>query len=57
MLKQFDRKWMLATAGALALPAPAQACGGTFCDGGVTGPMPVDETGENVIFVIGGADW
>ena len=35
-------------------PSRAEACGGTFCDGGVPGPMPVDQTGENVIFVIGG---
>jgi MYXO-CTERM domain-containing protein len=36
------------------VPARAEACGGTFCDGGVPGPMPVDQTGENVIFVMGG---
>ena len=36
------------------MPSRAEACGGTFCDGGVPGPMPVDQTGENVIFVIGG---
>jgi hypothetical protein len=35
-------------------PNRAEACGGTFCDGGVPGPMPVDQTGENVIFVMGG---
>ena len=35
-------------------PSRAEACGGTFCDGGVPGPMPVDQTGENVIFVMGG---
>ncbi|MFO7564816.1 MAG: DUF2330 domain-containing protein [Enhygromyxa sp.] len=36
---------------ALLHPTPAEACGGTFCD---TGPnsMPVDQTGENVLFVI-----
>ncbi|MBK9752605.1 MAG: DUF2330 domain-containing protein [Nannocystis sp.] len=34
-------------------PNAAEACGGTFCDGGIPGPMPVDQTGENVIFVIG----
>jgi hypothetical protein len=34
-------------------PSSSQACGGTFCD---TGPsaMPVDQTGENVLFVIDG---
>jgi MYXO-CTERM domain-containing protein len=36
------------------MPGRAEACGGTFCDGGVPGPMPVDQTGENVIFVMGG---
>ena len=38
---------------AVAATAPdAAACGGTFCD---TGPqaMPVDQTGENVLFVMG----
>ncbi|MEZ4447943.1 MAG: DUF2330 domain-containing protein [Nannocystaceae bacterium] len=41
---------------ALALaPAPAQACGGTFCD---VGPMdqpnmPVNQTGETILFVLG----
>ena len=31
----------------------AQACGGTFCD---TGPqsMPVDQTGENILFILDG---
>jgi MYXO-CTERM domain-containing protein len=39
-------------AGALALIAPteASACGGTFCDGGPQ-PMPVDQSGENILFV------
>jgi hypothetical protein len=40
---------------ALAFTAerPLQACGGTFCD---TGPraMPVDQTGENILYVIDG---
>lgn len=37
----------------LAAPDSAQACGGTFCD---TGPaaMPVDQTGENILFVLDG---
>ena len=39
--------------GVLLTPGTAEACGGTFCDGGVPGPMPVDQSGENVIFVIG----
>ncbi len=39
---------------AMTVPGRAEACGGTFCDGAVPGPMPVDQTGENVIFVMGG---
>lgn len=46
-------------AGAIAIvwahvPRTAQACGGTFCDGGAANPMsmPVDQTGENIFFVI-----
>jgi hypothetical protein len=36
---------------ALALvPDDAHACGGMFCDAGPT-PMPVDQTGENILFV------
>ena len=33
--------------------APARACGGTFCDAGPQG-MPVDQTGENIIFAFNG---
>jgi MYXO-CTERM domain-containing protein len=33
----------------LALPEPARACGGTFCDGGTQ--MPVDQTGEDILFI------
>ena len=48
---------MLAGAVAMtAAPELAQACGGTFCDGNIPAPMPVDQTGENVIFVVGGAE-
>lgn len=45
----------------LALPATAfvvghvpeaEACGGTFCDAGPQS-MPVDQTGENILFVVG----
>lgn len=37
----------------LALPAaPARACGGLFCDGGGNMPIPVDQTGENVLFAV-----
>jgi MYXO-CTERM domain-containing protein len=31
-------------------PREAQACGGTFCDAGPQ-PMPVDQEGENILFV------
>jgi MYXO-CTERM domain-containing protein len=35
---------------ALAMaPRPAEACGGTFCNG--VQPTPVDQTGENILFV------
>ncbi len=44
---------LMAAAGVMLTPTTAEACGGTFCDGGVPGPMPVDQSGENVIFVIG----
>jgi len=30
----------------------AEACGGTFCDNGGPRAMPVDQTGENIIFVM-----
>jgi hypothetical protein len=36
-----------------AMPKPAHACGGTFCDAGPTA-MPVDQTGENILFVMSG---
>ncbi len=35
-----------------ALPQRAEACGGTFCDSGPTA-MPVDQTGETIVFVMG----
>ena len=34
-----------------ALPGDAEACGGTFCDQGPMN-MPVDQTGENILFVL-----
>ncbi|MCR9164233.1 MAG: DUF2330 domain-containing protein [Nannocystaceae bacterium] len=37
----------------LMAPATAAACGGTFCDGG-QGGMPVDQTGETIVFAQGG---
>src|SRR5687768_10890178 len=43
----------LATAAAVAIPRPAHACGGTFCDGaGNPMSMPVDQTGETIFFVV-----
>jgi MYXO-CTERM domain-containing protein len=40
-------------AGGFALLAPrlVSACGGTFCDGNTLTPMPVDQTGEDILFV------
>ncbi|MBV1862136.1 MAG: DUF2330 domain-containing protein, partial [Nannocystaceae bacterium] len=38
----------------LAAPSTAAACGGTFCDGGGPSGMPVDQTGETIVFVQGG---
>lgn len=40
-------------AGAVWLGGPrsAEACGGTFCDAGPQ-PMPVDQSGENILFVM-----
>src|SRR5262245_17602331 len=40
----------LALAG-VSSPRIAEACGGTFCDSGPQ-PMPVDQTGENIGFVM-----
>ncbi len=37
---------------AYAAPSPARACGGTFCDG--ANGMPVNQTGENILFAIDG---
>jgi MYXO-CTERM domain-containing protein len=42
----------LALVAPLSIPTTAQACGGTFCDTGPTA-MPVDQTGENILFHIG----
>lgn len=38
--------------GLLAAPQTAEACGGTFCDAGPNA-MPVDQTGEVILFVMG----
>lgn len=43
----------LTFAGTAALvPGEAEACGGTFCDGGQPTSMPVDQTGETILFAI-----
>jgi len=45
----------LGLTGALALaltPTPAHACGGFFCDQVNGVPTPVDQTGENILFVV-----
>jgi MYXO-CTERM domain-containing protein len=39
----------------LATPRLAQACGGTFCDNTAI-PMPVDQAGEDILFVQDGPD-
>ena len=48
------RAWVAVCAGAMgvvgAWPSPAEACGGFFCDSGPQS-MPVDQTGENILFV------
>jgi len=43
---------VVASAAWLGAPGEAAACGGTFCDAGPQ-VMPVDQTGENVLFVVG----
>lgn len=37
---------------AILAPTEAQACGGTFCDGALPTSMPVDQTGETILFAI-----
>jgi MYXO-CTERM domain-containing protein len=37
--------------GTWLVPQSAEACGGTFCDAGPQ-PMPVDQSGENILFVM-----
>src|SRR5262245_2421147 len=37
----------------LASPRSAEACGGLFCDGPM--PMPVDQRGEDILFVLDGS--
>jgi hypothetical protein len=46
---------LLSSLAALSVPARnAEACGGTFCDSQGQAPMPVDQTGENILFVVDG---
>lgn len=33
-------------------PTEVEACGGTFCDGNQPGSMPVDQTGETILFAL-----
>jgi MYXO-CTERM domain-containing protein len=40
----------LAALSPMLVPHPAQACGGLFCDSGPMS-MPVDQSGENILFV------
>jgi hypothetical protein len=42
---------MLGFAGVLHYAPDARACGGTFCNGGPLA-MPVEQTGENILFVL-----
>src|SRR5262249_48440968 len=42
-----------ALAVSIALEGSAEACGGTFCDSGPQS-MPVDQKGENILFVMDG---
>jgi hypothetical protein len=49
----FTGAMTLALASALALaPSEARACGGTFCDANLPGQMPVDQTGETILFAL-----
>ena len=45
----------LTALGLLAAPNRAQACGGTFCDNQPQ-PMPVDQSGEDILFVLDGQE-
>lgn len=54
-LSAFCAAPVLALLAHLAVPSTAAACGGTFCDGGgPQGGMPVDQTGETIVFAQGG---
>jgi hypothetical protein len=43
---------LIAASLVLASPSDVRACGGTFCDAGPNA-MPVDQTGEHILFVMG----
>lgn len=45
---------LVITSAMLLAPRDAAACGGTFCDLGPLA-MPVDQTGENILFVLDGS--
>ncbi|MCX4247932.1 DUF2330 domain-containing protein [Paraliomyxa miuraensis] len=52
-----SKTWLPLAALSLAVgielaPTPAEACGGTFCDGALPTSMPVDQTGETILFAI-----
>ena len=57
MKRLFAGSLMTVLTGAVmvAAPQPAEACGGFFCDGGPQ-PMPVDQTGEDILFVMDSAE-
>ncbi|HEY8375892.1 MAG TPA: hypothetical protein VIK91_05350, partial [Nannocystis sp.] len=42
----------LGTAWTLTTPQTAEACGANGCDGGIPNSMPVNQDGENVLFVL-----
>lgn len=52
-MRTFSILGALAAIAASLVPVPAHACGGTFCDAGPQS-MPVDQTGETIIFVMDG---
>lgn len=59
-MRAFFVATLLAGAAVFTASRPASACGGTFCDRGpasapIPQPMPVDQTGENILFVMDGA--
>jgi MYXO-CTERM domain-containing protein len=54
LLRSITGLTSLALLSLLAVPSTAEACGGTFCDNLPT-PMPVDQRGEDILFVIDGS--